>query len=369
MSLRRRPADRAAGHPTDSAADRAFGRRPARAAAFRRAVAASTVAVAMAAPVAVPPLAGAQDDAVGTLIAELEELGREAERNSEDVNRLDGEVADKERLVQDLEGDVGEATRAAESARDSVEIHREDIATFARQLMRGDAVDPLTAVLGSSDAQDALDRSSYVAQLTRDKENTLEQVSRNRRAAADEFARAASARATAQFELGQLEHSRSELDRRNGELEERTGELMQRVDALNPAELERWRNKDNPFRGALESLLGNSGVVDAAVGKVGSPYSWGATGPDSFDCSGLMYWAYQQMGKTIPRTSQAQLAGGTPVSRDELRPGDLIGFYEGITHVGMYVGDGMIVHASTYGIPVQVVPIEQGGPYMGAVRY
>ena len=134
-------------------------------------------------------------------------------------------------------------------------------------------------------------------------------------------------------------------------------------------QLAAWRAKDNPIVDGLASLLGSSGAVDAAMTKVGSPYSWGAAGPDAFDCSGLMYWAYQQLGKSIPRTSQAQLAGGTPVSRDQLQPGDLIGFYEGITHVGMYVGDGMIIHASTYGVPVQVVPIEQGGPYMGAVRY
>nr|WP_255549636.1 NlpC/P60 family protein [Corynebacterium sp. TAE3-ERU12] len=103
--------------------------------------------------------------------------------------------------------------------------------------------------------------------------------------------------------------------------------------------------------------------------KVGAPYEWGATGPGSFDCSGLMYWAYSQIGISIPRTSQAQLSGGTPVSRSELQPGDIIGYYPGITHVGMYVGNGQVIHASDYGIPVQVVGIDQAGPYQGAVRY
>ena len=81
-----------------------------------------------------------------------------------------------------------------------------------------------------------------------------------------------------------------------------------------------------------------------------------------------MYWSYAQNGKTIPRTSQAQLAGGTPVSLSELRPGDIIGYYPGITHVGMYIGDGQVVHASDYGIPVQVVPLNSM-PVQGAVRY
>lgn len=334
-----------------------------------RMAAASALAIALAAPVLVTPSASAQEDRVDAIIAELEELGREAERNSEEVTRLDGEVTEQEERVARLQDDVDAATTEAEAARGEVDAHRGDIAEFARQRMRGEFVDPMTAVLGANDAQDALDRSTYVAQLTRDKEEILEGLSRHQRNAADGFARAAGARASAQFELGQLEHARNELSAQSEELERRAGEVMERVDALSPAELERWRNKDNPVIDGLGALVGTAGVVDAAVGKVGSPYSWGATGPDAFDCSGLMYWAYQQMGKSIPRTSQAQLAGGTPVARGDLRPGDIIGFYEGITHVGMYVGNGMIVHASTYGVPVQVVSIEQGGPYMGAVRY
>ncbi|MPV51696.1 hypothetical protein GCO27_01160 [Corynebacterium sp. zg331] len=111
-----------------------------------------------------------------------------------------------------------------------------------------------------------------------------------------------------------------------------------------------------------------AGAVQAALSKIGAPYSWGATGPDAFDCSGLIYWAYQQQGMTIPRTSQSQLAGGTPVSRDQLQPGDVVGYYPGVTHVGLYIGDGKLVHASDYGIPVQVVDVDSM-PWAGAVRF
>ncbi len=102
--------------------------------------------------------------------------------------------------------------------------------------------------------------------------------------------------------------------------------------------------------------------------KLGAPYGWGATGPSEFDCSGLVYWAFQQQGKTVPRTSQAQMDGGTPVSRAELQPGDVVGYYPGATHVGIYVGDGKLVHASDYGIPVQVVGVDSM-PFYGARRY
>ena len=68
-------------------------------------------------------------------------------------------------------------------------------------------------------------------------------------------------------------------------------------------------------------------IVDAAASKIGSPYVWGATGPNSFDCSGLTSWAYKQVGKDIPRTSEAQAASGTKISRNDLQAGDIVAFY------------------------------------------
>ena len=95
-------------------------------------------------------------------------------------------------------------------------------------------------------------------------------------------------------------------------------------------------------------------IADAAMSKQGAPYVWGATGPSSFDCSGLTSWAYNQVGKSIPRTSGAQASGGTPVSLNALQPGDIISYYSGASHVAIYIGDGKIVHAVNDGTPVQV---------------
>ncbi|MCD2157893.1 C40 family peptidase [Rhodococcus cerastii] len=93
-----------------------------------------------------------------------------------------------------------------------------------------------------------------------------------------------------------------------------------------------------------------------AESKLGTPYVWGATGPDTFDCSGLMQWAFKQAGVDIPRTSQAQEASGEPVSLDALRPGDLVFFSNG-EHVGMYSGDGTVIHAPTSGDHVKFTPV------------
>ncbi|MGW4720302.1 C40 family peptidase [Nocardia sp. NPDC004260] len=108
-------------------------------------------------------------------------------------------------------------------------------------------------------------------------------------------------------------------------------------------------------------------ALDAALSKVGSPYVYGAAGPDAFDCSGLVQWSYRQAGIELPRTSGAQLAAGSPVSLDDLRPGDLVSFYGG-GHSGLYAGDGNVVHASTSGQPVKVAPISSM-PIAGARRF
>lgn len=109
-------------------------------------------------------------------------------------------------------------------------------------------------------------------------------------------------------------------------------------------------------------------AASAAQTRIGDPYVYGASGPNAFDCSGLTYWSYKQAGKTIPRDSYGQLGGGTPVSLNNLEPGDII-IYNGGSHSGMYVGDGMVVHSSTEGVPVRKVPLNNPGTVYAARRY
>ncbi|MFC9769354.1 C40 family peptidase [Rhodococcus jostii] len=97
-------------------------------------------------------------------------------------------------------------------------------------------------------------------------------------------------------------------------------------------------------------------AVTYAESKIGAPYVWGATGPDTFDCSGLMQWAYQQAGVSIPRTSQTQEAAGASVGLNALQPGDLVFFYNG-EHVGIYTGNGNVIHSPEPGDHVKTTPI------------
>lgn len=109
-------------------------------------------------------------------------------------------------------------------------------------------------------------------------------------------------------------------------------------------------------------------VVDAVYSKIGSPYGWGAAGPSTFDCSGLTSWAYAQAGKEIPRTSQAQASGGTPVAISDLQPGDIVAYYGGASHVGIYVGNGTIVDSLNSGSTVSERPLDYM-PIHSAVRF
>src|SRR3954453_19615168 len=98
-------------------------------------------------------------------------------------------------------------------------------------------------------------------------------------------------------------------------------------------------------------------AVDTALAQLGKPYVWGGAGPNSFDCSGLAQYAYAAAGIAMPHSSRMQSTLGTPVSTADLQPGDLLFFYSPVSHVGMYIGNGQMVHASTYGQPVSVVDL------------
>jgi cell wall-associated NlpC family hydrolase len=88
-------------------------------------------------------------------------------------------------------------------------------------------------------------------------------------------------------------------------------------------------------------------AVDTARAQVGKPYEYGAAGPDSYDCSGLSQYAYRAAGIELPHSSKRQSEVGTPVDRADLQPGDLVFFYQPVSHVGIYVGDGQMVDAGT----------------------
>jgi cell wall-associated NlpC family hydrolase len=109
-------------------------------------------------------------------------------------------------------------------------------------------------------------------------------------------------------------------------------------------------------------------ALEMAKTKLGKPYVWGADGPNAFDCSGLMKWAFEQVGKELPRSSSAQSEVGQDVSKSDLQPGDVVFFYSPVSHVGIYAGNGKILHASQSGDPVKYSDID-AMPFNSAKRF
>jgi cell wall-associated NlpC family hydrolase len=110
-----------------------------------------------------------------------------------------------------------------------------------------------------------------------------------------------------------------------------------------------------------------SEVVNIAKRYLGAPYRWGASGPNSFDCSGFTSFVYRQVGVSLPRTSRAQIGAGQRVSRSDLQPGDLVFFGSPIHHVGIYVGGNSYIHSPRTGDVVKISSLTRRD-YAGACR-
>jgi len=113
-----------------------------------------------------------------------------------------------------------------------------------------------------------------------------------------------------------------------------------------------------------------SGVLALALAQQGKPYIWGASGPNGFDCSGLVYWVFRQFGIYLSRTIGGQYRAGSPISKSNLQPGDLV-FFKNFTHVGIYIGNGNFVHAPHTGTRVRIESLSRpyrAANYCGACR-
>ncbi|WP_081788457.1 C40 family peptidase [Candidatus Blastococcus massiliensis] len=233
-------------------------------------------------------------------------------------------------------------------------------------------------VLLTSDSADQL-----VSQL-----GTLDAIAGRTNAAVSEVAdateRAEETRTEAREAREQAERSVRDIEDQQKNLEARIADYQRQFEALDAAQravVERAHGDSQPVRAsrsaertapAPSGVAATSGAaqvaVDTALAQVGDRYVWGASGPDAFDCSGLTSFAYRAAGVSLPHSSRSQSQMGRPVSRGELQPGDLVFFYSPVSHVGMYIGNGQMVHASTSSQPVKVASVDSMGSYNSARR-
>ncbi len=171
-------------------------------------------------------------------------------------------------------------------------------------------------------------------------------------------------------ELAQIAKTKKQLASEKAEVDQKAGEAKALLDKLQ-AEAARTAT---PSRSASRVPLANvpvsgraAAAVNYALAQVGKAYVYGAAGPNAFDCSGLTMMAWAQAGVSLPHSSSGQMGSGTPVSSSDLQPGDLVFYYSPVSHVGIYIGNGKIVHAANPSTGVQVTTVFSM-PYSGAVR-
>ncbi|MBT0565295.1 NlpC/P60 family protein [Williamsia sp. CHRR-6] len=320
---------------------------------------------------AAPPVSAAPQNGPDALLARYQELGREAEKSAEAMHNAEIELGKRKADQSKAAADAAAATATLNGLRTRLDDLQGRVDTLVRAGYRGAKVNRLYAVLVADSPQALLDQMSGLEQISRQTTSDLRSYRKASASALRARTAAEKAGAVASAAVAAVNKTRSELQTKQTDLQFRIAQVKAIYESLTGAQLRTLRGPTITFDAALvpKGTSASAVAVTAALSRIGDPYVWGATGPSQFDCSGLMVWAYKQAGKTLPRSSEAQQASGTPVDRKDLQPGDLIIYYGDASHVGMYVGDGYVVHASTFGVPVKVVPIDAAGPYQSARRY
>lgn len=247
--------------------------------------------------------------------------------------------------------------------------------TIVSATYRAGPVNEVTTMLVSGSPRDYLERLSALDTLAERRNETIDALNRAKAEADEANREAARASAHAAQVAADLEAKKAWIEQRLPQqqalLDSLTAEARQQ--ALDPATADTRASRDSGGQTATTAVpaVQASGkakiAVDAALSKLGSPYVWAAAGPDTFDCSGLTMWAWAQAGVQLPHYTGDQIQMGTRVDKSELQPGDLVFFYPDVSHVGMYIGDGKMVHAPQPGDVVKISNIDDF-PFAGATR-
>jgi cell wall-associated NlpC family hydrolase len=227
----------------------------------------------------------------------------------------------------------------------------------AESYMTG-SVDPTLQFISSSDPSIVVGRAAIMQQLDQETGNQV-----NALAAAEDTARRAQETAKQQAKV---------VTNLANDMQSKTKAIQSKINKLDSAAFQQamtdfQRTGSFPLTEIPGGNTLGEEALRAALSRRGDPYVWGAAGPSQFDCSGLVLWAYAQEGIHLDHFTGDQWNEGVHVSRNQLQPGDLVFFYPTISHVGMYIGDGLMVDAPDFGQDVMVQPIDWS-VYDGAVR-
>ncbi|MFF1446962.1 NlpC/P60 family protein [Streptomyces sp. NPDC058274] len=303
------------------------------------------LSAAAAALGAVPALAAPQDDTR----AKVDRLYEQAEQATEAFNKADERADSLRKQVSTAQDEIARQQERINTMRDA-------LGSLAGAQYRSGGMDPSLALLFSDDPDDYLDKAAALDRIGAHQAGELKDLQMAMRDLAQR-------REEATGKLAELEKSRKAVARHKKTVEQKLTKARQLLNSLPLAERAAYdrasrSGRDIPDLGDAAPASGRAAAaVAAARSAIGRPYVWGASGPTGFDCSGLMQWSYAQAGVGLPRTSQAQRYAGRQVPLSQARPGDLVAYRSDASHIGMYVGNGQVIHAPYPGAPVRYDPV------------
>jgi cell wall-associated NlpC family hydrolase len=266
------------------------------------------------------------------------------------------------------------AIAAAQQATVDLAAAQEQVRGLARSAWTGSGLNGFEAMMTSDSADDFVDRMGTLQMVAGHQNGILGR-------AAEVSVAAAQAQAAAQQAVDQAQASFDAVAAQQADLEAQVADYQAQFEQLSAQEQQAALSSSHGDRASRSTergeivggpIVANSQAaqvaVDTAMAQRGKPYVWAASGPGSFDCSGLMAYAFSAVGIDLPHSSAMQSGMGQSVSRDQLQPGDLVFFYSPVSHVGMYIGGGQMVHAPTSGDVVKVSNIDSMGGYHSARR-
>ncbi|MDI2126115.1 C40 family peptidase [Yinghuangia seranimata] len=299
--------------------------------------------------------------------AQINELTHQAEIATEELNGF-------QEKTEQLQGQVAQVQERIAAEQSDLVALQGTMGAIASAQYRGAGIDPTLQLMLSGQPDEFLRQAAALDQVSSQEANAIQQIQSKKRTLDQE-------RTEASHKLGELEQTRKNLSSKKAEVEQKLQKAQQLLNTLTKAErdailaddghgdsTDRASRNDNrqpstpttPDAPKTDVPVSEraAAAVAAAAAQIGKPYVYGATGPSSFDCSGLTGWAWRQAGVSLPRTSQAQAGAGRAVSVDDIQPGDLVLYYSGYTHVAIYAGGGQIIHAPKPGTNVRYAPLK-----------
>ena len=317
----------------------------------------AAAAVAVAALALLVPAAGSRAQTTDPR-PDLTALVAQAKQLEFQINALSEQYDSLRIQLTRAQADALIAERAATRTQSALALGQQAIAQLAAENFMNAGLDPTLQALVAGNPEQFLAQASTMTEIDQASGDRVSTLS-------NEAAQALREQQTAEQQVTAVNALQAQLGTKKQAIEAK-------IDVVNSAAMKQamaifTQTGQYPDITIPTANTVGAQALQAALTKRGDPYVWGAAGPSAFDCSGLVVWAYAQEGITLPHFTGDQWNSGMHVSRSDLEPGDLVFFYPDISHVGIYLGNGLMVDAPDFGETVQVQPVFWAD-YVGAVR-